>query len=278
MMGSVLLGLLAETPIHAGCGRSLGAIDLPVAREAATDYPVVVGSSLKGALKDKAERLIPDDVASLFGKQTNAGALLVSDARLLLLPVRSLTGAYRWVTCPHLIERFVRDLRRAGCTQEITVPSVSVGNAITSSGNGTLFLEEREFSVDARELATLADAIKPLIYHQETNDRLTAQLVILHDDDFVWFARYGLSISARNVLDPDTKTSKNLWYEESLPPDTVMYAVLSERQDGSIGTFTSLFPDGNPYLQLGGNETVGHGWFVAKIYAPSVGGPDETNS
>ena len=31
----------------------MGVVDLPVAREAATDYPVLVGSSLKGALRDK---------------------------------------------------------------------------------------------------------------------------------------------------------------------------------------------------------------------------------
>ena len=47
-MKTAMLGLLAETPIHAGSGRGMGVVDLPVAREAATDYPVLVGSSLKG--------------------------------------------------------------------------------------------------------------------------------------------------------------------------------------------------------------------------------------
>ena len=53
-MKFILLGLLAETPIHPGSGRSAGFVDLPVAREAATDYPVVVGASVKGALLDLA--------------------------------------------------------------------------------------------------------------------------------------------------------------------------------------------------------------------------------
>ena len=52
-MHAAMLGLLAETPIHPGAGRGMGVVDLPVAREAATDYPVLVGSSLKGALLDK---------------------------------------------------------------------------------------------------------------------------------------------------------------------------------------------------------------------------------
>ena len=47
-MKTLLYGLLAETSIHPGAGQSSGFVDLPVAREAATDYPVIVGSSLKG--------------------------------------------------------------------------------------------------------------------------------------------------------------------------------------------------------------------------------------
>ena len=54
-MKPAVLGLLAETPIHPGAGRGMGVVDLPVAREAGTHYPVLVGSCLKGALRDKAE-------------------------------------------------------------------------------------------------------------------------------------------------------------------------------------------------------------------------------
>ena len=113
-MHAAMLGLLAETPIHPGAGRGIGVVDLPVAREAATDYPVLVGSSLKGALLDKMRTTSADDATVRFGTKEHAGDLLVSDARLLLLPVRSLTGSYRWTTCPHLIERSRRDLARAG--------------------------------------------------------------------------------------------------------------------------------------------------------------------
>ena len=53
-MKSLMIGMLAETAIHPGSGRSSGFVDLPVARESITQYPVIVGSSLKGALKDRA--------------------------------------------------------------------------------------------------------------------------------------------------------------------------------------------------------------------------------
>jgi len=128
IMKSIILALFAETFIHPGTGQSATAIDLPVAREAATDYPFIAGSSLKGALRDKARQmwLSSDDkdskeVDDLFGKQENAGNILVSDARLLLLPVRSLNSSYRWLTCPHLLERLHRDTKRAGLNFDFTI-------------------------------------------------------------------------------------------------------------------------------------------------------------
>ena len=270
-MNTAMLGLLAETPIHPGAGRGIGVVDLPVAREAATDYPVLVGSSLKGALRDKMETARADDAKARFGAPDQAGDLLVSDARLLLLPVRSLTGSYRWATCPHLVERYRRDLVRAGLRPCPDVPQVDCRSA-RATGDGSLFLEERQFAVSGEPPDDLARAVEPLLLHRETRDRLSDRLAVLHDDDFAWFARYGLSIQARNVLEDGTKKSKNLWYEETLPPDTVMYAIVMGRGDEAIGSLPALFPEDDPYLQAGGNETVGQGWFAVSLRKPEAEG------
>jgi CRISPR-associated protein Cmr4 len=270
-MKTLLYGLLAETSIHPGAGQSSGFVDLPVAREAATDYPVVVGSSMKGALLSAArDRGWTDDERDrVFGKHDNAGGLLVSDARLLLLPVRSLTSHFMWVTCPHLIERFKRDSRRLHPPvkdaptngldilggEDVNRPSYLGGDV------GDLFLEERQFARAGSLPDGLTTILKPLICHSETADRLDKQLVVLSDASFAWFARYGLAINARNVLDEKTKTSKNLWYEETLPPDSLFYLLLAERSDGALEKTKALFAN-KPYLQAGGNETIGHGWFA----------------
>ena len=263
-MNTSVLGLLAETPIHPGTGRGLGVVDLPVAREAVTDYPVLVGSSLKGALLDKAKTTKAIDEKARFGSEKRAGDLLVSDARLLLLPVRSLTGSYRWATCPHLIERYRRDLRRAGLDTLPAAPTVE-RRSVSAVGDGHLYLEERQFSICGEPPRQLADSIEPLLLHQEAKYRLPDQIAVLHDDDFAWFARYGLAIQARNVLDNETKQSKNLWYEETLPPDTILYAIVMGRNDDAVGALDSLFPECDPYLQAGGNETIGHGWFAVTV-------------
>jgi CRISPR-associated protein Cmr4 len=261
-VNSAILGMFAETSIHPGAGRSLGVVDLPVAREAASGYPVIVGSSLKGALREAAEHLRDNDpaVQRVFGDRDHAGEVLISDARLLLLPVRSLAAASRWGTCPHLIERYRRDLARAGIEALPPIPEVADGTALTVARGAHLFLEECSFEVrDAPEPA-LVEAILPLVRHEEVHGRLRERLVVLSDKDFAWFSEFGLPVQARNQLDDD-KRSQNLWYEETLPPDTVMYTLLMSRTDESLATVRRLF-DQDCYLQAGGNATVGQGWFA----------------
>jgi len=259
-----MIGLLAETSLHFGAGNNEGYIDLPVARESTTNYPVLVGSSLKGAIRDRAERVWnsrnggnDERVEKVFGSPNGAGGIIVSDARLLLLPVRSLQSSYRWLTCPHLIERLNRDLARSGVKDSLPIPAVQAQQYL-GSGTGSLFLEEREFISAGALPAGLAKGLSGFIGHADTAKRLVSQLTVVSDNDFNWFASYGLQVTARNVLDCN-KMSKNLWYEETLPPDSVMYAMLAERNSGDLDTAWSLF-ESTPYLQAGGNETVGQGW------------------
>lgn len=283
MTKNMIVGMLAETSIHPGIGRSSGFVDLPVSREAVTGYPVIVGSSLKGSLLDRARNAygkrkknnegkeeieLPTNIQEIFGKQDNAGRISVSDARLLLLPARSLTGQYRWITCPYLLERFVRDTMLAGIRTNpiLKIDGPNRGEA-WGEDSESIFLEEREFRITDKATVRIKDFIgylKTLMPHQAVADRLDSQLVLLHEDDFKWFASYGLQITARNNLNEITKVSEHLWYEESLPQDTLMYMLLMERLDNSISIVRKMI-DARPYLQVGGNETVGHGWFALKM-------------
>jgi CRISPR-associated protein Cmr4 len=263
-MTTEIIGLLAETYIHPGTGQSAGAIDLPVARERVTQYPFIPGSSMKGALLD-ASRGNGIDTDRLFGQQENAGQLLVSDARLLLLPVRSLTSPYVWLTCPYLIERFRRDMGRAGKGGALPKVAPSADDKALAAGAGDLFLEERLFAVESRPPEELAAAIGALIPHDDARGRLGRQLAIVTDKAFAWFAQFALPVQARNALNPETKTTKQggLWYEEALPPDTLMYFVMGERADGAATKIATHLAE-RRYLQAGGNETVGQGWFAIR--------------
>ncbi|MEO8495728.1 MAG: type III-B CRISPR module RAMP protein Cmr4, partial [Planctomycetota bacterium] len=154
---------------------------------------------------------------------------------VILLPVRSLKTQYKWVTCPHLIERLSRDRARDNCLTA-TPPACAtvVDQQYLGADDGELFLEERQFS-RATPQGDLPEGLIELVrglipdqpHYQSTRDRIASQLVVISDNDFVWFARYGLAVNARNQLD-DVKKSKNLWYEETIPPDALFYCLLAE--------------------------------------------------
>lgn len=268
MMQTVVLGLLAETFLHPGSGGSLGVIDLPVAREAATSYPFVPGSGLKGALRDIWQERSADQVGRLFGQHDAAGALIIGDARIALLPVRSLDGPYAWTTCPQLLERIHRDLQRSGWGLDPISGGAAPepGEVLVGADalrDDPMILEEQSFRRVAAP-GTMPPTPLDRLVAAPARERLRRQLVVLSDEDFAWFARFGLAVHARNVLDDETKASKNLWYEEALPPDTLLYALVSARDVHDVDeVVTALRAD--PYLQLGGNETVGQGWVRVEV-------------
>lgn len=269
-MANLVLGLLAETSLHPGSGQTAGAIDLPVQREAATDYPVIFGSSFKGALRDwaRGSSTNKDMIDRLFGKQDQAGDIGISDARLLLLPVRSLQHAYAWVTCPNILERFQRDMRLIDQSVDFVIPHPEESQAVVGAASSdTMFLEEFSFdTVEFPGFSQIVKAISPLILHSSVQQRLHAQLVVLHDNDFKHFAQFGLPVAARNQLDTETKNSKNLWYEETIPANALLYSLIMARPGATerLADFRELFSQSS-YAQVGGNSTVGQGWCAVTI-------------
>ncbi|AMO56219.1 hypothetical protein GZ77_05245 [Endozoicomonas montiporae] len=279
--------LMAETSIHAGGSEAEGAVDLPIQRERHTGWPCIFGSGVKGAMRAKAGNLPDIDLKTVFGpdpKDNNssdhAGSLLVSDARLLFLPVRSLTGHYRWVCCPALLKRLERDLQRAGregfsFNIELNDSEVLIGK---KSSAERLYLEEYAFEVKGSVDETVLAGLQQLLgeeYHKDLQNKLA----IVSDDNFMHLCQAALPVNAHIAIESKTKTVRDgaLWYEESLAPDTVMYMTLVA-QKGRSGQMTAqgvmseiteqLFRE--PYLQVGGNETTGMGWFKVSRVAEVV--------
>ncbi|GAB6175574.1 type III-B CRISPR module RAMP protein Cmr4 [Desulfobaculum senezii] len=270
-MKNCVIGMVAETAIHFGVGRSEGVVDLPIAREAATDYPVIYGSGLKGAFRQYVRDCGKSEVDEndVFGDKDaeSAGRLCFSDARILLYPVRCMTGSFVWITCPMVLERFKRDMKRFGEEVSFNVPAIEkVGQAVTANKNsdGKLLIEDQLFEVlKKKSLGQGSDSIvaslNKVIPVEIVRKQLKERLVVLSDSDFTHFVRFGVPIVARNVLQEGTKKSNGLWYEEHLPADTIMYCGITARRDG-VEEFTCLLED-TPYVQVGGNATVGQGWF-----------------
>jgi len=269
IMKTLLVGLHAETFLHPGSGQNDGAIDLPIARERSTDYPVIYGSMLKGALRARKFHASAGDNKSsdsvcdeYFGKQENAGGILVGDARLLLLPVRSLSASFKWVICPQIIQRFASDLARSGQNIEIKIPQPKRHHYLSHKSEDEIFLEEWLFEKQEQNLQidALLDAIQTIM-PEMLRESLNNRLVIVNDDDFATLVRQGTPVHARNQLNKETKSSENLWYEETLSPDTLFYSLFLPRfKPELLAEFAQTEIAQQPYLQIGGNETVGQGW------------------
>lgn len=277
-MKTAILGLHAETSIHAGAGSALDVIDLPIQREAHTNWPCIFGSAVKGALRAVAT----DKVDEVFGPanvtaDAYAGALMVGDARLLLFPVRSLTSHFKWVTCPAVLQRFKRDAERMGTLMSFDVPKVNGDMQAVAMNAGEVFLEEYRFEVKKDELSALIGALAQISGVDGFKVALEKQLLILSDDDFTFLVKHAVPVTPHIAINSETKTVKNraLWYEETLPPETLLYVCLAAndaRKKGGISaeavlrTVQDMFST-KPYLQLGGNETVGMGWCRVKVEA-----------
>jgi CRISPR-associated protein Cmr4 len=284
-----LITLQAITFLHPGTGQTTGVVDQPIQREVHTGLPMFASSGFKGSLRDKAEHLWkdePDKVEPVFGSQVEtenplAGSLAITDMRILAFPVRSLQQVFLWITCPLVLKRLKRDAELIGLVCPDFGESVTPNDesAIVHGGSGLtgpLVLEEIQFTIDENKNASQASEflLKKLKPDSGFDPK---RLVIITDEDFEYLTNHCTQISTRIKLN-DQKTTTggggNMWVEETLPPETIMYAlavchaprlqakeIKKEEDNGPekvVQLLTDLVEDG--YLQIGGNETVGQGW------------------
>lgn len=267
---TAVLGLYTLSPTHFGTGQTTGAIDLPIARNAATGFPVLPATGIKGVLRDCAEQsevLSKEQVRDLFGPEIGpgrddhltAGRLAFSEARLVAYPARSLSRPYVHVTCRQILEGLARDLRATGGDAVLALPGTpgpaGTGALVADpSLNGqpvvleALIYPDTEVSHDPAA-TSIATALAALIPESEeaTRRQLQSGLVILPDDDFSALMQSAVPVQARVKLTGGKTTDTwkdreggsetgNLWYEEYLPSDCLFVALIGERRLRSAGS------------------------------------------
>ena len=285
-MTAKLVLLHALSPLHAGTGQGVGVIDLPIAREKATGLPYVPGSTLKGVLRDNAG---DTNVANrIFGAAADrdeemdySGSLQLADARLLLLPVRSLLGTFAWVTSPFVLQRLARDVKDAGfASLPSSVPTVANAKTALVAAQGSVlvkagvspqvFLEDLDLTASPSAEATAwLKWLKPLVFPDDPDwqTMLDGRLCIVHDDVLQFLLETATEVIARIRLDQAKKTvaKGGLWYEEALPTETILAGLASIRPIRASIKEVELMLDGlkGQVLQVGGKATVGRG--ICKI-------------
>ena len=296
-MKKAIVTFYTVTAMHAGSGSTIGAIDLPIQREVHTNFPVIPGSSLKGALRQTATDKWPDKnkLTTVFGPETSqadkhGGSVLVGEAKLLALPVRSIQSVFFWVTCPMILQRLVRDLKQLGSKDlpaSLKVPTAPDDNTALipedlgelEDSEGRLVLEDLDFNAQkSEELKALIDWVAknlvPENIGQHFMDKLKKHLVVVSDENMAYLSVNGTQVASRIVLDDATKTSKNLWQEETLPSETILWSFVIAREPRADGlksakevmdAMRDILGNDEP-VQIGGNETVGNGWCFTRLY------------
>ncbi len=277
------------SPTHAGIGRGVGYIDLPIDRDGVTGWPIIRGSAFKGVWADlhRATDEARDNDQKLkaaFGRadgdNSNSGSLIPTDAKLVCLPVRSFYGTFAWATSPLCLQMLHRTLQLAGVdvTTLKVPPSLAEGKAHHAKGSsleqgGSIYLEDLDFT--AQECST-ADAwaawiAEQVFKHDEAwAKEFVKRFVVLPNDAFDFLCETGTEVHTRVRIDDDTKTVVDgaLWTEESLPAETILMGIIQcDRIFGGNGA--DITPDGllNEFasdekavpLQIGGKATVGRG-------------------
>ncbi len=298
------LSIVVETPLHAGSGSELGIVDLPIQRERHTQHPKIEGSSLKGCLReafegqqkhaqfaDLLENYTLSYIDPVFGPEKgddHAGAIGLTDARLLLFPVKSMKGVFAWITCPAVLNRLQQDL---ALTQQ-ALPALDLDELKNSVPEGTslylkensstVVLEEYSFEPAAKSACTdlakwlAARLLPPGREMDYWRSKMTRDLVVLNDDDFCDFVMMSTEVIARTKINNETGTVQSgaLWYEEYLPADSLLYSLaltsdpfdLKEAEERKLKDaqeimdfFTAGLGRAQHIFQLGGNATIGKG-------------------
>ncbi|EGR1964786.1 type III-B CRISPR module RAMP protein Cmr4 [Vibrio cholerae] len=273
--------LFSQTILHCGSGQSVGIVDQPIARERASNLPIVPGSTVRGVLKafisqTEQKEVKPTLSQSLFGydKQDGepsfAGALSITDAHLLLLPVRTVYGILAYATCPFILQRYKKDRKL-----DLTVPTPADEQALHPKGNpnhqdNLMVLEDLDLKAqECDHTQQWAEYIAQTLYAKDSAyfSDMSKRIIVLPDTVFSFLAETATEIRTRIRINQETGVVDNgaLWTEESLPAESVLWGVYSvdaPRLNDKNGDKRLMFNDiinNKPVLQMGGNMGTGNG-------------------
>ena len=281
----------AISPLHAGSGQALGAVDLPIQRERHTSWPHVQASGVKGAFRDwfqrfylanpktscdDTERQASELTKTIFGREDgldgnggHAGAISITDAKLLAFPVRSDVAPFVWVTCPSILSRVQRDINLCGTLLNIKLPDISIqkDGCFIVTGNISdkvnVVLEDLSVSVEnpPAEIAELEQIFLKLAPQIK-------RLLLISDENFTFLVETAVEIQPQIAINMETGTAKDgsLRYQELLPADSLLYSMVffSDERTGSSQLKADMIRTCvknaiSTHIQMGGDMTLGRG-------------------
>lgn len=264
-MKTNLAYLYLLSPLHTGGATQEGNL-VGIAREVHTDSPYLPSSTIRGRLRaatPDANRAklwgnTIEDVTSGLDDNLKQGALWVGDAAILWFPVPSLSHGVVWVTCPFLLERWVRFL-------EIK-PSKMPDILSFSGGNQQhLYLKDAIFKKD-KLVPWSEQEYSQFIPNGSEETNIMTQFLVLSNQNCQVLIESSLWRQVKIRLDETKSVKGGFRYEEAISPETLMYfpwgsteKCVNGQSETAIDDFKSLLAS-NSTLQLGGQESLGRGF------------------
>lgn len=248
---SKALFIYCVSPVHMGAGTALGVIDNPIQRERHTDYPMIAGSGLKGAVRHQFWGQLPAETRKdksnllnrLFGPETSAsdhaGAISFGDAQLVAFPVRSVKRAFVYATSPTALARAARLLNINSVNVNWSIPEVKAGHCRLLNpqllSDQKMLLEAFEFDAPTPlpddDLHSIAEwlagnALPDSDAYAFFREKLKQDLVLLSDEEFGYFVRNATVVEPHVRINNESGTADDggLFYTENLPPESLLIA------------------------------------------------------
>ena len=262
------------TNLHVGSGSTnIGLIDNQIQRDSTTGIPCIQSSGIKGALKQMLDhhQMSSPDLTAIFGSDATAnkagvsttnqqGEAIFLSAHLLALPVRTDSTPFVLATCPELIHQFIN--QRADLNQPFSEDTIKLLKSwIDEKVQGVSCLDDSLVNANLNDLGLtlhptklVSEAIAAIQSAFGINHK---KLCLIQDVSFMELVNnLNLPVIARNALDDGD--SKNLWYEQVLPRESLLFFAAIWKDDTQRDKVEDILLK-NPF-QLGANASIGYGF------------------
>ncbi|MEM3473610.1 MAG: type III-B CRISPR module RAMP protein Cmr4 [archaeon] len=298
--------LLAETSLHAGSGVDVGYVDLPIQRNKANNFPIIQPSEVKGSIREFFEKKGEDTakINEVFGPENGAefaSAVSFSEARVLFFPVKSLYGVFSYITCPLVLNQFLKDA-------EIKIPEDEANNFLFNQiGDGNILiindsiikfedeviLNDYPFKVSENtsiprieingERKDVFEYLKEKLFPSDAGysywkDNFIKRASIVSDNTFTIITEIATEIITRNKIGEGGVVGGKgggLWNEENLPQETILYSIVYASKPYKSGktnfedsdAVLNFIKEGinNKRIRIGGHKTIGRGFVYIRF-------------
>lgn len=267
-MEAKLFRIRLVTNLHMGSGEAnFNFIDNQVQRDPITEYPNMHPSGIKGALREFFDGIESKEyVREIFGSENTEkednkqGEVSFIEGKLLSIPVRSNKKSYFMGTTIEIIKEYVEFSKLFGKNTENLKEIKEELKKI-----------EKKLSEKNRKICVIGSQEEGLLIESFENDEIgfyqeddilskvlgIKDIVILKEEIFKDEISRRLPVIARNCL--ENGVSKNLWYEEVVPRESVFYTgIVNSQNTEKFEDFCRKLEDN--LIQIGANATIGYGF------------------